>query len=435
MFVIGRIVVKVTERKTTDATPDPQNANLGTERGAELLDRSLRIYGAGRSILIDKNDLIIAGNKTTERAVDVGIDDLIVVETDGSKLVAVKRTDLDLMGVDPTARLMAYADNRIGQVDLDWNPEQIQLDIDAGIDLGKLFTTEELEIVAPDVLGGNGGEGDQLPDGEAQISQAEQFQLKWGVERGDIWEITSKTTKGVHRIACGSSLDLEAVKALLGDDRPAVFSDPPYGIGEITRLTPKSRIGGGGEKKFKTQGKIGGGHIVLSKVYPSIEGDTTTETSRLFYELCQGLGLTDYLIWGGNYFTEFLPPSRCWVVWDKENTGVFADCELAWTSFDRGVKLYAWLWNGLSRRGVRVEEMRMRVHPTQKPVGLFKAIMGDFHSASGYFDGFLGSGSTLLAGELTGHIVYGFDIMPLWIATTLERAKMIGLNPRKTGKL
>lgn len=442
-------MVNVTEENISGAIPDPNNANLGTERGQELLDQSLRLYGAGRSILLDRTGRIIAGNKTQQSASEAGIDDMIVVETDGSQLVAVKRTDLDLLGADPTARLLAYADNRIGQIDLDWDSERIKLDIESGIDLGELFTAEELEIVAPGAGGGNGADGD-LPDTpEAQVSQAERFQTKWAVERGDLWEIPSKNPRLLHRIACGSSLEPEAVKTLLQDSRPFVFTDPPYGIGEITQLTPKSQIGGGGEtqfgKKMKiggdkpvtigTKGKIGGGHIVQSKVYPSIEGDTTTETAELFYALCQAIGLDRYLIWGGNYFTQFLPPSRCWIVWDKENTGVFADCELAWTSLERGVKLYAWLWNGLSRRGVRIEEMRARVHPTQKPVGLFKAIMRDYPSPTGYFDGFLGSGSTLLAGELTGHRVYGFDISPLWIATCLERASMIGLKPRKVGQL
>ena len=101
--------------KLSELTPDHSNANRGTERGRYALEASLRKYGAGRSILIDKHGRIIAGNKTAETAADVGIDDVIVVQTDGRQVVAVQRTDLDLDSNE--ARELAYADNRVGQLD------------------------------------------------------------------------------------------------------------------------------------------------------------------------------------------------------------------------------------------------------------------------------------------------------------------------------
>lgn len=82
--------------KTRDLIQDDRNLNRGTERGREPINTSVGRYGAGRSILIDKNNRIIAGNKTQEAALEAGIDDVIVIETDGKKLVAVKRTDIDL---------------------------------------------------------------------------------------------------------------------------------------------------------------------------------------------------------------------------------------------------------------------------------------------------------------------------------------------------
>jgi hypothetical protein len=108
---------KVTTAKIADLIPDDRNANAGTERGQQLIENSLRNYGAGRSILIDKNNRIIAGNKATENAGQVGLDDVIVVETDGTRLVAVKRTDLDLKR-DKAARELAIADNRTSEIDL-----------------------------------------------------------------------------------------------------------------------------------------------------------------------------------------------------------------------------------------------------------------------------------------------------------------------------
>jgi DNA modification methylase len=118
------------------------NANRGTERGRDMLEKSLRQYGAGRSILLDKHGRIIAGNKTAQTAAEIGLDDLVVVETDGKQVVAVKRMDLDLEN-DDDARALAYADNRVAEVDLDFDPLQMVMDRDAG-KLPDFWTDEEI---------------------------------------------------------------------------------------------------------------------------------------------------------------------------------------------------------------------------------------------------------------------------------------------------
>ena len=137
----------MTTRKAriSDLTPDHANANKGTERGRYALEASLRKYGAGRSILLDKNGRIVAGNKTAEVAADVGIDDVIIVETDGTKIVAVKRTDLDIDS--PEGRGLAYADNRAGELSLEWDAEQVLADLNAGVDLSGLFFDFELDKI------------------------------------------------------------------------------------------------------------------------------------------------------------------------------------------------------------------------------------------------------------------------------------------------
>jgi hypothetical protein len=127
--------------KISDLTPDRKNANKGTQAGLRALDKSLRDLGAGRSILVDKHGEIIAGNKTVERAADLGFEDVIMVKTDGTKLVAVQRTDLDLE-TDPEARQLAYADNRIAEIDLDWDYEQVDFDLADGVDLEWLGMAE-----------------------------------------------------------------------------------------------------------------------------------------------------------------------------------------------------------------------------------------------------------------------------------------------------
>lgn len=125
--------------------PDAQNANLGTDRGRAALSYSLETFGAGRSVLVDRNKKLISGNKTAEAAKAQGFERVLLVPTDGKTLVAVQRTDLDLD--DPEARGLAFADNRVGELDLLWSPEMIQQGIADGVDLSKLFNDGELEAL------------------------------------------------------------------------------------------------------------------------------------------------------------------------------------------------------------------------------------------------------------------------------------------------
>jgi hypothetical protein len=115
---------KVVETKIDKLIPDDLNANKGTEYGQHLIEKSLRELGAGRSILLDKNNRIIAGNKTIENASAIGMENIIIVETTGDKIVAVKRTDIDLDSKQ--GRELAIADNSTSKVNLAWDSENIQ---------------------------------------------------------------------------------------------------------------------------------------------------------------------------------------------------------------------------------------------------------------------------------------------------------------------
>ena len=149
------------KRKLSDLIPDHANANKGTERGRYALEASLRQFGAGRSILLDRNGRIIAGNKTAEVAADVGLEDVIVVQTDGKQVVAVQRTDLD---IDSEAgRGLAYADNRVGELSLDWDAEQVIADLNAGVDLSALFFDDELKAIIEGIDESEEGGGKDEP--------------------------------------------------------------------------------------------------------------------------------------------------------------------------------------------------------------------------------------------------------------------------------
>ena len=117
----------------SDLIQDDRNMNKGCAEGKDLIKKSLRRFGAGRGILVDRDNRIIAGNKTHENAMEVGIKKVVVVETDGSELVAVKRTDKELDTVD--GREMALADNATVKVDLQWDEDAINdISEDFGID-------------------------------------------------------------------------------------------------------------------------------------------------------------------------------------------------------------------------------------------------------------------------------------------------------------
>ena len=116
-------MTKIIETNVDKLIPDDRNFNKGTEYGQHLIEESLRKFGAGRSILLDKNNRIIAGNKTVENAAIIGIDNVIIVETDGNQIVAVKRKDIDLDTAK--GRELALADNATGKANLAWDVDII----------------------------------------------------------------------------------------------------------------------------------------------------------------------------------------------------------------------------------------------------------------------------------------------------------------------
>lgn len=143
-------MAKVIETNIESLVPDNKNFNKGTQYGDHLMDESLRRFGLGRSILIDKNNRIIAGNKTAEKAADIGFTDVVVVEVDGNQLVAVKRKDIDLDSAK--GRELALADNATGKANLEWDEELIS-DISAQFNFEPGDWGVEIETINPDDYG------------------------------------------------------------------------------------------------------------------------------------------------------------------------------------------------------------------------------------------------------------------------------------------
>lgn len=127
------------ELKTIDdLSPDAGNFNRHTEFGQKLLEDSLRKFGAGRSVLVDKDGNIIAGNGVVETAASIGLDKIKVVETDGTELVVVRRKDLELDS--PEGREMALADNMTALKGIDLDLAKVQETL--GDDLAKAWGME-----------------------------------------------------------------------------------------------------------------------------------------------------------------------------------------------------------------------------------------------------------------------------------------------------
>jgi hypothetical protein len=168
--------------------PDPRNANKGTERGRNLLRRSMESYGAGRSILADKNGVLIAGNKTYETANELGLP-VRVIETAGDELVIVKRVDLDLEK-DRAARELAYADNRVAELDLSWDLDQIKEDLGVGIGLDGFWIEAELENMLGVAIN---GAIEAVPVATGDPGQAARF----GIDSGDAGDGADPRVAGV----------------------------------------------------------------------------------------------------------------------------------------------------------------------------------------------------------------------------------------------
>ena len=242
------------------------------------------------------------------------------------------------------------------------------------------------------------------------------------VERGQVWQL------GRHRLMCGDATSRGDVETLLdGNMVDLLLTDPPYGI---SVLTDKKDYLGSGHKddlskskwaEFFREGRPGS-YEPYGKSYEAVIGDNDTKAARQNYELLRDKS-SDQIIFGGNFFSTFLPPSRCWLIWDKCRRGLdFADGEMCWTSFDKNMRIYQWKWSGMIRQGKRALELKSRIHPTQKPVGLLQQILEDYsNEGATVVDCFAGSGSTLIACEVSNRTCYAMELSSGYCEKIIER--------------
>lgn len=405
-----------------------------------------------------------------------------VIEAGNGTLLAARQlgwTHIAAVGVEDTAQMavsFGIADNAVASQAWDWTRLKTHLDTFddpasiPGVDTGLLDLLDQALAAEADA---DGGAGNAAEPEEVVETEAEKLAKEYGVEEGQIWQL------GRHTIVCLNSLDAENIKRLIGNRKVGlIWADPPYGINivaanvsvgggeaydipfggvknEKSGRPRRGYVGGGqrikdltgrypiedwtGEKSTKRLGSLGGAKPFGSKnsevrgsvgaanlievgKYAPVIGDETTETAKQSFALLYDLYTQAvHIWWGGNYYTDVLPPSPGWIVWDKDNTGDFADCELAWTNQDKAAKIFEHRWNGMLKAS---EHGQRRVHPTQKPVALAMECFREYGTSNNLIlDPFLGSGISVLAAEQLDddRQVIGFELAPAYIGVTLHR--------------
>ena len=179
--------------------------------------------------------------------------------------------------------------------------------------------------------------------------------------------------------------------------------DPPYGIGE------------NGDKNH-TRGKL-----AKAKDYKSFSGNDLKPPDKEYFDELFRVS-KNQIIWGANHFISKIPfDSSCWIVWDKDNgDNDFADCELAWTSFDTAVRRITYRWSGMIQQNMNNKESR--IHPTQKPIALYEWILSRYAKDGDIIlDTHVGSASSLIACHNTNHKFVGFELDEYYYNLSKER--------------
>lgn len=393
----------VVMRETDELIPYERNQKKHDEKQVRNVANSIKRFGWQQPIVVDSKDVVVIGHCRLLAAKKLGMKQVPVVVADEL--------------TEDEVRELRIADNKTNESP--WDFEMLETDM-AELD----FEGFEFDFGDPFAEKGENSGDASVTEDDFDAEPPEEPKAKLG----DIYQL------GRHRLMCGDSTNSDDVARLM-DGRTAhiLLTDPPYGI----NIVKKNNVGGSGMTKFKGSKQ---NKIVGVTDYMPIKNDDTTDAARESYEIAKTC-TENQIIFGGNYFTDFLKPKSCWIVWDKENTGNFADVELAWTSFDKGAKLYKWLWNGLCRAGDRETELQKRIHPTQKPVGMLANIIQDFTKEDDLvLDLFGGSGSTLIACEKTDRQCVMMEYESHYIDTIISRwetltgEKAVLLNDASAGR-
>jgi DNA modification methylase len=387
-------------------TPDPQNARRHSERNLALIASSLTEVGAARSIVVDESGVILAGNATVEAAARAGIDRVRVVDADGTELIAVRRTGL----TDEQKKRLALFDNRAAEL-ADWDPDVLALLAD-DTDLSLLWEHDELV----ELVGALEDEGTvPLTDPDAVPEPPDEPIT----QPGDLWLL------GKHRLLCGDSTNPVQVALVMNGVRaPLMPTDPPYLV---------NYQGGNHPQSWHNKAEVKDKHWDDYQ-----EGDGADFFAR-FIEVALAEALTP-----NPAIYQFHASSRQALVeqaW-KQN-GLLVHQQLIWVKtravlthshymWQHEPCFYGWVQGTPPSRKPPANATTIwpvdqagdssGLHPTQKPVELIQRMV-EYHTRPGeaIYEPFAGSGTAIVAAELTGRVCYAQELSPAFCDVIVQR--------------
>jgi len=384
---------------------DPRNARKHNPRNLAQIESSIQRDGFGRSILLAADGTVIAGNATIDAAASAGFDDVLVVETDGTKVIAVKRTDV-APGSEQFTRL-ALADNRAAEL-ASWDAE-VLAGLNEEMDLSAFFQDDELNRLLASVT----TEGKTEPDAVPEVKEAR-------TKPGDLWVLGDK-----HRILCGDSTVATDVERLMGGATPRLMiTDPPYGVDYDPAWRQEAADAGHLAYAARRVGEVKNDtRIDWSEAWSLVPCDVVYcwHADRHASEVQRSLELCEFEV-------------RCQIIWSKSNFPISRGHyhwrhEPCWYAVRKGKQAH---WIG-DRTQTTVWEINLDKnveggHSTQKPVECMARPMRN-HDGDVY-DPFLGSGTTLIAAEQLNRTCYGLEIDPHYCSVILQRwANFTGGDP------
>lgn len=392
---------------------DAHNYRTHDEKNLKLIKKSLKELGAGRSIVIDSEGEIIAGNATYKQAQELGLP-VKVIESDGKSLIVVKRTDLKTQ--DKKRKKLALADNSTSdKVSYDFDHIAADFDLEELPDWG----IEDL----PNMSSVQAVEEDDVPEVSETTPRA---------KKGDIWLL------GEHRLMCGDSSSFSDVEKLMdGEKADMVFTDPPYGVKYTEKneylnslgkpmAFPKAIVGDG-----KTPNEL---HSFLADVFKNIFSCSSDKVSYYITAPQGGQLLLVYFL----ALQESGFALKHMLIWNKNNH-VLGRCDY---HYKHEPILYGWkekgthLFYGAGQCKTTVwdfpKPQKNDLHPTMKPVALVsEALLNSSQSNDTVLDLFGGSGTTLIACEQLNRKARLMEIDPHYCDVIITRWETLTGKPAR----
>ena len=430
---------KITETDISKLTPDPNNARKRTPLSASVIRKSIEQFGMTRSIVLDENGVILAGNGAFEEAGQLGIERVIVVETTGNEIVAVKRTNLTA----EQKTQYAIADNTASDFST-WDFD-ILSELTQEVDLSEFFPDDKLnELLEQLGKGESFGVTEQGEENEEEIAELldKVDEIESRVKLGEIWQL------GRHRLGVGDSTIEGNVRALFCGDRAEItFTSPPYNLGASVGMRNGQFKGKDSAYDYDDKLEMDDYSALLDKFllgsflisdYQFINIQSLSGNKKGLFNWVGRYSdyLADVLIW----VKTNPPPAMAEKVCNSafEFVFVFASSanpnrSIKTATFQRGT------FSNVYTSSVGNNSHTDGSHGATFPVEFADHYISNYSSNSAIiYDPFLGSGTSIIAAQkMEGdRTVYGFELSPQYCTIILERfSRFTGQDPKLIGHL